>query len=297
MGAPARESDRGNGAMPVSLVCCGLMGTVVSDNGMVDRAYAEAIGTQGVVTGTTAYARCMAQVHQARGRPSADVLQAMFPDSLARAQAARLALERSFYDAVGRMGATPVPGAAAALDELLSAGVRICLITAFSRRLINLVIDALGWWDRVALALSADEVRRGFPWPDLMLSAMLKLGVEDVRETAVAHDTENGILSGRRAGAGIVAGVLTGPHSPDRLRRAGASHLIPSIAHLPDLLSAAGERPLVAPPHVPAAGSRPMSRVLTQSRETGTPEAGELPERRALRCDEASHPAAIHDRR
>jgi len=283
--------------MPVSLVCCGLMGTVVSDNGMVDRVYAEAIGTQGVVPGTTAYARCMAQVHQSRGRPSADVLQAMFPDSLARAQAARLALERSCYDAVGRMGATPAPGAAAALGELAGAGIRICLLTAFSRRLINLVVDTLGWWDRVALVLSADEVRKGLPWPDLMLSAMLKLGVEDVRETAVAHDTENGILSGCRAGAGIVAGVLTGAHSGDRHRRAGATHLVPSIAHLPDLLSASGQRPLLEPPPVPAAGSRPMSRALTQSREAGTPEAGELPPRRAPRCDEAPHPAPITDHR
>ena len=50
--------------MPVSLVCCGLIGTLVTDAGLVDRAYTEAIATQGVVTGTAAYARCMAQVHQ-----------------------------------------------------------------------------------------------------------------------------------------------------------------------------------------------------------------------------------------
>src|ERR1700685_182273 len=98
---------------------------------MVDRAYAEAIATQGVVTGTTAYARCMAQVHQHRGEPAADVLQAMFPESQARGQAAYLALDRSFCDAIGRMGATPVPGAAAAMEQLASAGIRICVVTAF----------------------------------------------------------------------------------------------------------------------------------------------------------------------
>jgi hypothetical protein len=60
--------------MPVSLVCCGLIGTLVTDNGMIDRAFTEAIATQGVVTGTTAYARCMAGVHQTRGQSAADVL-------------------------------------------------------------------------------------------------------------------------------------------------------------------------------------------------------------------------------
>lgn len=227
--------------MPVSLVCCGLIGTVVSDGGMVDRAYAEAIATQGVVPGTTAYARCMAQVHQSRGRSTVDVLHTMFPDSLARGQAAHLALDRSFCDAVGRTGVKPAAGAAAAVEKLAGAGIRFCVITGFSRRVLTVLLDALGWWDRIDLALSAEDVPRGSPWPDLILAAMLRLGVADVRETAVAHDTQNGILSGRRAGAGIVAGVLGGVHSGDRLRRAGATHLIPGIAHLPELLIPAGE--------------------------------------------------------
>ena len=167
-----------------------------------------------------------------------DVLQAIFPDSQARGQAAHLALDRSFCDAVGRTGATPAPGAAAAIEQLSSAGIRICVITGFSRRVLTLVLDTLGWVDRVDLALCPEDVPRGSPWPDLVLSAMLKLGVSDVREAAVAHDTESGLLSGRRAGAGVAAGVLTGPHSADRLRRAGATHLIPSVAQLPELLLA-----------------------------------------------------------
>jgi phosphoglycolate phosphatase len=239
----AREGDQTSGAMPVSLVCCGLIGTVVSDGGMVDHAYAEAIATQGVVTGTAAYAKCMAQVHRARGQSTAEVLRAMFPDSQARGQAAQLALDRSFSDAVGRMGVTPAPGAEEALEKLAGAGIRICVITSFSRRNLTLVLDTLSWWDRINLALSSEDVPRGCPWPDLILAAMLRLGVTDVRETAVAHDTQNGVLAGRRAGAGIVAGVLAGTHSTDRLRRGGATHLIPSIASLPELLSAAGDQP------------------------------------------------------
>jgi phosphoglycolate phosphatase len=266
---PAREADQASGAMPVSLACCGLIGTMVDDGGMVDRAYTEAIATQGVVTGTAAYARSMAQVHQARGQYAVDVFRVMFPDSQARAQAAHLVLDRSFCDAIGRMGVTPVPGAEEAMDKLAGAGTRICLITSFSRRVLTAVLDALGWWDRVDLALSPQDVPRGSPWPDLVLSAMLRLGVADVRETAVAHDAESGILSGRRAGAGIVAGVLTGAHSADRLRRAGATHLIPTVAHLPELLHAAGDPAPEPTPDAPAADTRPPSRVPMESRHAG----------------------------
>jgi phosphoglycolate phosphatase len=255
--------------MPVSLVCCGLIGTMVDDGGMVDRAYAEAIATQGVVTGTAAYARAMAQVHQARGQYAVDVLRALFPDSQDRAQAANIVLDRSFCDAIGRRGVTPVPGAEEAIDKLASAGTRICLITSFSRRVLTAVLDTLGWWDRVDLALTPQDVPRGSPWPDLVLCAMLRLGVEDVRETAVAHDAESGILSGRRSGARIVAGVLTGAHSENRLQRAGATHLIPTVAHLPGLLHAAGDPAPSLAPDAPAAGTRSPTQAPHESRSAG----------------------------
>jgi phosphoglycolate phosphatase len=266
---PASEADQATAATPVSLACCGLIGTMVDDGGMVDRAYSEAIATQGVVTGTAAYAKAMAQVHQARGQHSVDVLRAMFPDSQARAQAAHIVLDRSFTDAIGRMGVRPAPGAEEAIDKLTGARIRICLITSFSRRVLTAVLDTLGWWDRVDLALTPQDVPRGSPWPDLVLSAMLRLGVQDVRDTAVAHDAESGILTGRRAGAGILAGVLTGAHSGDRLRRAGATHLIPTIAHLPELLHAAGDPAPNSAPDTPAAGIRSPARMPQESRTAG----------------------------
>jgi phosphoglycolate phosphatase len=225
-------------ALPVSLVCCGLIGTTVTDNGMVERAYAEAIATQGVVTGTTAYARCMAGVHRSRGQPTIEVLRSMFPDSQATAQAAQLAFDRSYSAAVGRTGVVAMPGAELAIDKLHGSGARVCLISGFSHRLLSLVLSTLGWSDRIDLALSPDDVPRGCPWPDLVLTAMLRLGVDDVRETVVAHGTESGVLCGLRSGAGAVVGVLTGTHTADRLRRAGATDVIGSVGALPDLLAA-----------------------------------------------------------
>ena len=88
---------------------------------------------------------------------------------------------------------------------------------------------------------------------------MLRLGVGDVRETAYAGGTESGVLCGRRAGARIVAGVLTGGHTRDRLHRAGATHLLGSIGELPDVLAGVAVEPgrdesaaAVVPPPAPA---------------------------------------------
>lgn len=229
-------------AFSITLVCCGLVGTTVGDGGqesMVERAFAEAIATQGVVAGTSAYARCMAQVSRGRGRPAADVFDILFPGNQARAQAAGLAFERSYRAAVGRNGLTALPGAEETIDKLTGSGVAVCLTTGLPRDMLGLILDTLGWRGHGTLALCPDDVARGFPWPDLVLTAMLRLGAGDVREVAVASGTEHGLLAGRRAGAGIVAGVLTGPHTPARMREAGATHLIDSLADLPDLLASA----------------------------------------------------------
>lgn len=74
----------------------------------------------------------------------------------------------------------------------------------------------------------------------MVLAAFLRTGaVGDVRRTVVAGDTSYDMLSGIRSGAGIVAGVLTGAHDKDRLTRHGATHVLGSVAELPDLIARA----------------------------------------------------------
>jgi hypothetical protein len=146
-----------------------------------------------------------------------------------------------------------MPGATEALQQIRGSGVRVCFITGLSRGLLGLVLDTLGWWRQVDLVLCPEDAPRGYPWPDPMLCAMLRLGVTDVRETAYAGGTESGILCGRRAGAQIVAGILTGGHTRDRLQRAGATHLLGSFAELPGVLAAEAAEPVIDPAVDPGA--------------------------------------------
>ena len=224
-------------ATPVTLLCCGLLGVTADDGGILERAFTEAFATQGIVPGTAAYARSMVHVHQTRGQSAVDVFRALFPDAPGRAEAATLAFDRSYRLAVDRSGLVPMPGAAEALAQIRGAGIRVCFITGLSRGLLGLVLDTLGWRRQVDFVVCPEDAPRGYPWPDPMLCAMLRLGVTDVRETAYAGGTESGVLCGRRAGAQIVAGILTGGHTRDRLQRAGATHLLGSFAELPGVLA------------------------------------------------------------
>jgi len=225
-------------ASAVSLVCCDVVGAASVDGNVLERSFAEAIATQGVVTGTAAYVRSMVQFDRSRGWSPADIMHRLFPEEEMRAQAASLAFERSFRAAIDRFGVLPLPGANEALAKLTAAGIKVCLMSSLSRPALSVVLDRLDWWQRADLVLCADDVARAFPWPDLVLTAILRLGIGDVREVAVVTAAESGVTSGRRAGAGLIVGVLSGVHDPGRLRRAGAAHLLADLGELPDLVAA-----------------------------------------------------------
>jgi phosphonatase-like hydrolase len=220
-----------------------VVGAAAVDGNVLERAFAEAIATQGMVTGTAAYVRSMVQFDRTRGWSPADVMHSLFPEDEIRAQAASLAFERSFHAAVDRFGALPLPGANDALDKLAAAGTRLCLLSCLSRPALSLIVERLGWWQRADLLLCADDATRCFPCPDLILTAILRLGIGDVRDVAVVTASESGVLSARRAGARLAVGVLSGVHDAARLRRAGATHLLADISDLPDLVAANGEIP------------------------------------------------------
>jgi hypothetical protein len=79
---------------PVSLICCDVVGAAAVDGSVLERAFIEAIATQGVVTGTAAYVKAMVQFDRTHGWSPADVIHSVFPEDEIRAQAANLAFER-----------------------------------------------------------------------------------------------------------------------------------------------------------------------------------------------------------
>jgi hypothetical protein len=105
-----------------------------------------------------------------------------------------------------------------------------------------------------------------------VLTAVLRTGTGSVAEVAVVHGTGAGMESGRRAGASVVAGVLTGPHSAQRLRSAGATHVLRSVADLPGLVAplpeASGRSGNVGASAAAGAG-RPEVPAARETKETG----------------------------
>ncbi|QYA94434.1 phosphonatase-like hydrolase [Streptomyces anulatus] len=225
---------------PFRLVVLDMAGTTVADGGLVEQAFSAASQRLGIRPGSDEHARQLAYVRATMGESKISVFRHLFGDE-DRAQRANTAFEEAYGELVDAGRVAPVPGAREAVERLASEGRTVVLTTGFARPTQDAILAALGWQDLVPLTLCpADAGGRGRPFPDMVLAAFLRTGaVDDVRRTAVAGDTSYDMLSGVRSGAGIVAGVLTGAHDKGRLTRHGATHVLGSVAELPDLIARA----------------------------------------------------------
>jgi phosphoglycolate phosphatase len=216
----------------ITVACLDMAGTTVRDDGTVLEAFAGAIAAQNLPV--AALNQAMTDVRSSMGQSKIEVFRRLLGDEAA-ARKANEAFEDHYAAAVRAGAVAAMPGAEQAITRLRQAGIRVCLATGFSPATRDAIIDQLGWGGLVDLVLSPADAGfwgRGRPWPDLPLTALLRLRGGAVGELAVAGDTASDVESGLRAGAAVVAGVLTGADSRADLERAGAPLILDTIADL-----------------------------------------------------------------
>jgi phosphoglycolate phosphatase len=210
----------------ITVACLDMAGTTVRDDGSVVEAFASAIATQNLPV--KAYHQAMMDVRSSMGQSKIEVFRRILGDEQAAGQANE-AFEDHYAAAVRAGHVAAMPGATDVFKACRDAGIRVCLATGFSPTTRDAIISELGWADLIDLALSPADAGRGRPWPDIPLTALLFLHGGAVSEIAVAGDTASDVESGLRAGAGIVAGVLTGTSSRADLEQADAPLILDSI--------------------------------------------------------------------
>jgi phosphoglycolate phosphatase len=219
----------------ITVACLDMAGTTVADDGSVLAAFEAAMAASGIVPGGLDFAAADAIVRATMGQSKIEVFRRIL-GSEDRAQEANRAFEDTYARSVREGLVSSLPGAAETITALRAAGIKVCLATGFAPATRNELLDALGWRPLIDLALSPADAGRGRPWPDLPLTALLRLGGGAVSELLVAGDTPSDVESGLRAGAGMVVGVTTGASAQEDLLAAGAPHVLDSITGLVQLL-------------------------------------------------------------
>ncbi|MEM9616252.1 MAG: HAD family hydrolase [Actinomycetota bacterium] len=217
----------------VEIAVVDLAGTTVRDPGIVETAVRHVSGT----------AFDESVFHRHRGGSKLDMLEALVGTDAAPVALAEF--DDRVLAAVESGAVEALPGADDALAAITDAGIKVCLTTGFSSAVRQALVAHLGWDDRVDLSLSPGPGCRGRPHPDLILTAALRLEATAMASVAVVGDTANDVSAGRRAGAGIVVGVLTGANDRATLTEAGPDHVLEHIGRFADLIT---ERPGSTPP-------------------------------------------------
>jgi phosphonatase-like hydrolase len=224
---------RGGTLMLVDLVVLDIAGTTVYDGDAVHRCLADAVALADVDASREEINRVMgmpkpqaiaALIAAARGAPPDDDEVALIYTAFERAMIDHYRLDPTVRE---------TDGAADVLRRLRSSGVKVALDTGFARAITDVVVERLDWGRGVVdVTVSADEVPRGRPYPDMVLRAMKLAGVADPSRVAKVGDTPADLLEGTAAGCGFVIGVTSGSHTQAELEPHPHTHLISSLREL-----------------------------------------------------------------
>ncbi|MBV8367047.1 MAG: HAD family phosphatase [Candidatus Eremiobacteraeota bacterium] len=119
-----------------------------------------------------------------------------------------------------------LPGAQHALEQL-SLSFRLGLATSAALPVATAVLERTGWRRFFEAVISADEVERGKPAPDVYLRALETMSAQ-ASCTAAVEDSANGIRSAHAARLAVVA-VPNREFRPDDSALALASRVIPDL--------------------------------------------------------------------
>ncbi|MGN0344516.1 MAG: HAD family hydrolase [Lachnospiraceae bacterium] len=125
------------------------------------------------------------------------------------------------------------PGLMHFLDEMKVRGIRMGIATSNARILLDAVANAHGFYDYMDGVLTANEVKRGKPAPDVFLAVAEKIGVEPA-DCLVFEDIPQGIRAGLSAGMKVCAVSDEYSRAQEAEKRALAHYYIDSYEQVLD---------------------------------------------------------------
>lgn len=158
------------------------------------------------------------------GRPADEAVPHLVGRPLPPAEVWRLSRRKhEHYVKLSRAGLPAVAGAPAFVSALARLGVPRAVATSARRADATRLLGDLDLLAHFAVIVSAEDVRRGKPAPEVFVTAAARLGVRP-EACLVFEDSVVGVQAGRAAGMRVIG--LTTSHTADELTAAGAERCI-----------------------------------------------------------------------
>jgi HAD superfamily hydrolase (TIGR01509 family) len=176
-------------------------------------------------------------IHGLVGRAGSELVRILLGDELADARGDEAKEAHSRYFGELEPVLRPLPGTRDLLEAIAERGWRTVLASSASEKTLALLRRVLDVDDLVSEITSSVDVDRGKPHPDIVSTALERVGLDPGRAVFVG-DAVWDVEAGRRAGVATV-GVLCGGVAREALEQAGAAGIYADPAdlhaHLDDL--------------------------------------------------------------
>ena len=161
------------------------------------------------------------RIHGLIGRSGSELVRILLGEELARAHGEEAKELHSRYFGECEPTLRPLPGARGLLEAIAHRGWRTVLASSASEKTLALLRRVLDVDDLVCEVTSSVDTDRGKPDPDIVSTALERVGVDAARAIFVG-DAVWDVEAGRRAGVPTAA-VLSGGVAREALEQTGAA--------------------------------------------------------------------------
>ena len=122
--------------------------------------------------------------------------------------------------------------------ELKKRSIKVVLNTGYNRKTAESLILKLGWEEsnHYDLLVTASDVTKNRPHPDMILQAMLSLNISDPQNVIKIGDSTVDIQEGQNANCLFSIGITTGAHSRTQLKEVDPDFIIDDVSELIDII-------------------------------------------------------------
>ena len=208
---------------PTSATIFDMDGVLVDSGAPHREAWTRTLGELGVPVPPEFWKRTI-------GRPSAEAVPLLLGAPVPHAEARRLARRKhEHYLTLAARGLPAVRGVCEFVELLRLRHVPLAVATSARRSDVDELLGRLGLTERFAAIVTAEDVARGKPDPEVYLLAARRLGAP-AHACLVIEDAVVGVQAARRAGMRVF-GVAT-TYDPAELLAAGAERVIATFEGL-----------------------------------------------------------------
>lgn len=132
----------------------------------------------------------------------------------------------------------PQKNALETFEKLRAENILVVLNTGYNRETAESLLHKLNWREGVEIdaLITASDVGRNRPDPDMIELAIQKFNIGNSNEVAKIGDSTIDILEGKNAGCGLSIGITTGAHNKAQLETANPDYIVDDLKELAEIV-------------------------------------------------------------